>query len=236
VNQLLLDSERISAFYTDTATADQVRNFLALRSVMDLGDSPVVVDVGGGQGYFARALQASLGGSVRVLDTDPVSVAGCLEHATPATLGDALAPPIEGDEQVACFNLILHHLVGRTGRTTAALQLQALQAWQGKARFVFVTEYVYESAIGAALIYWLTRSQALAAPIGFIGRLIPSLNANTRGVGVRYRPHAEWLAMFHRAGFATVAALKGREEKVRLPRRLMLITSIRRDTFLLAAK
>lgn len=233
--QRVLEPSQLEHFYTDTATADQVRNFLAQSDLMRLGGSPVVVDVGGGHGFFARALQARLGGSVRVIDTDPASVHACEKQGTPAILGDALKPPIVGDEQVACFNLILHHLIGRTERETEMMQAKALQAWQNHAKHIFVTEYVYESprGIGPRLIYGITKSKILSALARLVGVFVPSLRANTLGVGVRFRGHDEWVQFFRRYGFQVMAAEKGRAERVRLPRRLLLLTGIRRDTFVL---
>lgn len=232
--QKKLSQEQLQSFYTDAATRDQVRMFLTFAPMMGLNPRPVVVDVGGGQGHFAGELQDSLaGGRARVLDSDPVALAGAERRGLDAILGDALAPPLAGDEDVACFNLILHHLIGHSEAQTRSLQVQALRAWRGKAKHVFVTEYVYESALGARLIYWITRSKFLSALAGPIARIAPSLQANTFGVGVRFRPASEWRRLFREAGFNVAGYAPGREERVRWPRRLMAITSIRRDTFLL---
>lgn len=232
--QRTLSPQQLESFYTDAATRDQVRAFLSLAPMMGLSPRPVVVDVGGGQGHFAGELQESLGGGrARVLDSDPVALAEAERRGIDAILGDALAPPLAGDEDVACFNLILHHLIGHTEEQTRALQVRALEAWQGKARHVFVTEYVYESALGARLIYWITRNKILSALASVVGRVVPSLQANTLGVGVRFRPAGEWRNLFRDAGYRVAGYCPGREEMVRWPRRLLFITSIRRDTFLL---
>jgi hypothetical protein len=65
---------------------------------------------------------------------------------------------------------------------------------------------------------------------------MPSLKANTFGVGVRFRSGNEWTKIFDNSGFVVEAELKGEEEFISLPRRLLLIKSIRRDSFLLVAK
>lgn len=231
--QRRLAAEQLSSFYTDSATRDQVRAFLSLAPVMRLRKGPVVVDVGGGQGHFAGELQATIGGRARVLDTDPIALAEAERRGVDTILGDALAPPFGGDEDVACFNLILHHLIGQTEARTRALQVQALKAWRGNAQFVFVTEYVYESGLSARMSYWITRSKFLSALAAAIARLTPTLQANTFGVGVRFRPAGEWHQLFREAGFKVADYRPGREERVRWPRRLLFITSIRRDTFLL---
>lgn len=233
--QRQLAPEQLSTFYTDVSTRDQVHNFVAL---MPPQAGPVVVDVGGGQGFFARALRERTGATVRVLDSDPVSIAGCVSNNVPGVLGDALHPPVQGDEGVACFNLILHHLIGATEAQTRALQTQALAAWRGKAAFVFVTEYVYDGPLNlpGRLIYWITRSRLLSALAALPARYLPRLAANTFGVGVRFRGRGEWVRLFEEAGFTVLRYAAGRREGVALPRRLLLIAQTRRDTFVLVRR
>lgn len=230
--QRVLPADRLEQFYTDTATSDQVRYFHAL---VPRSANPVVVDVGGGHGFFARALQSLIGGSVRVIDSDPVSIAGCTANHVRGVLGDALHPPVDGDEDVACFNLILHHLIGASEAKTRELQTRALQAWHGKAEYVFVTEYVYDGPFNlpGRLIYWITRSRLLSIPARVAGWFSPRLKANTLGTGVRFRSRREWLDLFDAAGFNVVRSAKGREERVMPAHRLLCITHIRRDSFVL---
>ncbi len=147
VHQKSLSDQQIEAFYHEEFVADQTQDFLAL--VPQLGSSRnVVVDIGGGCGFFAASLVRRMNARVRVIDSDPVSVARCGEAGIEAAVGDALAPNCRGDEEVVCFNLILHHLVGSSGRATRELQQRALSAWRSRARLVFVNEYIYESFVG----------------------------------------------------------------------------------------
>jgi hypothetical protein len=67
-----------------------------------------------------------------------------------------------------------------------------------------------------------------------IARVVPTLHANTFGVGVRFRSNADWKRLFSEAGFATIGEVRGEEERISLPRRLLFIKSIRRDSFLIA--
>ena len=46
-----------------------------------------------------------------------------------AICGDALKPAITGDENIVCFNLILHHLVGATETQTYKMQGDVLFVW-----------------------------------------------------------------------------------------------------------
>jgi hypothetical protein len=150
--------------------------------------------------------------------------------------GDALQPQIEGDEAVVCFNLILHHLVGKTETGTRAMQLRALRAWRDRDVRLFVNEYIYQSFVGGIsprLIYEITSSAVLSAVGKFAARWIPAFRANTFNVGVRFRSHENWRRMFADAGFRVADARIGREERVSPALRGLLIKTIRRDSFVL---
>jgi hypothetical protein len=137
---------------------------------------------------------------------------------------------------VACFNLILHHLVGDSEAATRALQRRALERWRGQARFVFVNEYIYESFVGQLsgwLIYQITSSRVLSWLGRQVARLVPAFRANTFGVGVRFRAHDEWKRVFAEAGYDIAGEITGADEHVSPPLRLLLIRTIRRDSFLL---
>lgn len=233
--QKTLSKSQIEAFYHDNFVTAQVRNFMALVPVA-VPQARVVVDVGGGCGFFAQGLQQANGARVRVIDTDPVSVHACRSKGVDAVVGDALKPSIVGDEDVVCFNLVLHHLVGPSEAETLTLQQRALACWHGQAQAVFVDEYIYEAYVGdlaGRLIYAITSSRILSAVASAISRLVPSLRANTFGVGVRFRAHNEWRRVFEAMGYRVVAAVRGEPEPVSLARRLLLIRDIRRDSFLL---
>jgi hypothetical protein len=235
--QKTLSSAQIEAFYHDDFVESQVRRYLELVQPA-LPEPRAVVDVGGGCGFFARALQARTGSPVRVLDSDATSVAACMAAGVSATLGDALAPPRRGDEDVVCFNLILHHLVGPNEHETRALQAKALMNWRGHAQAIFVDEYIYDSWVGNAsgrMIYAVTSSRVLSSIARFISRWAPSLRANTFGVGVRFRAQGEWVQLFESLGLQVAAHARGPEETISAARRLLLIRSCRRDSFLLVS-
>jgi hypothetical protein len=237
--QKTLSGEQVSEFYHDNFVADQVASFAQLVGP-SINAGSVIADVGGGCGFFGRGLASRLPVRVRVLDTDPVSVRTCLQHGVDARLSDALKPDIEGDEAAVCFNLILHHLVGATAGQTRSLQSQALSAWHGKVPQVFVNEYIYESFVferfSAYLIWFITSSRLLSTLAQFVARFVPALRANTFGIGVRFRAAREWQALFEAAGYELVSSTRGAEEFVSLSRRMMLIRSCRRDSFLLRAR
>jgi hypothetical protein len=232
VAQRRLSTEQVEAFYHDVFVAEQVADFTELMPPSR--PDAVVADVGGGCGFFARALSDARGERTRVIDMDPGSVESSRALGVEAVIGDALAPQFKGDEQVACFNLILHHLVGADEGETRALQVKALAAWRAQADTVFVNEYIYESFVGTVsgrIIYEITVSPILS----FIGRqaarLVPALKANTFGVGVRFRSHDEWLKLFEEAGWRATAVRIGKLEPIARPLRGMLIKAIRRDSF-----
>ena len=239
-SQQTLSQNQIEAFYHDNFVESQVRDFIKLLGPAVDPSSGCVVDIGGGCGYFAKALLATTPFKVRVLDTDMQSVTHCQGEGLDAAHGDALNPTIAGDEGVICFNLILHHLVGKSEAETSDLQRRALSAWHSKAPAIFVNEYIYES-YGAAgfsgwLIYQITSNSALSKLGNLIAKILPSLKANTFGVGVRFRSHQEWKRMFESLGFNVVATVTGKQEGVSLPRRMLLIKNCRRDSFLLKPK
>jgi hypothetical protein len=234
--QTLLSGEQIEAFYHDEFVEDQVRDFVALVPAVR---QRVVTDVGGGCGFFARRLMQVAGHRVRVIDVDPQSIETCRSASIEAELGDALQPPIRGDEQTACFNLILHHLVGSSEEITRGLQTAALGTWRPYAQEVFVNEYIYESYVrnfSGWLIFQITKSKILSALGRIVAMLVPSLKANTFGVGVRFRAHDEWLRLFADAGYDVKSTACGKDEPVSAPRRMLFIKRIRRDSFLLVPR
>ncbi|MBX3601723.1 MAG: class I SAM-dependent methyltransferase [Rubrivivax sp.] len=236
-DQKTLSRAQVEAFYHDHFVDAQVRHFAAL--VLPRLPAPrAVVDIGGGCGFFAQGVQAASGVHVRVLDTDPTSVQTCLAKGVDAIVGDALQPQVQGDEDVVCFNLVLHHLVGHDEATTRSLQARALTCWRERARLLFVNEYIYESyvpGVAGRLIFAITRSRILSSLAAAVSRFVPSLRANTFGVGVRFRDHAGWRRMFSELGYEVLGVVQGEDEPVSPARRLLLIRSIRRDSFVLAA-
>lgn len=232
MSQRILAPDQLAAFYHDTFVVEQVRDFTRISPLT----SGKIVDIGGGCGYFARALKSSLPEiDVTVLDIDRPSIQFCERHGTAAESANALSLAPSGDERGACFNLILHHLVGPTEGETLANQRRALAAWTGAGIPIFVNEYIYDSWFGdfsARLIYEITSSKFLSAICGIVSRFVPVLRANTFGVGVRFHSRKAWIKLFESAGYDVAASTRGPEEGIGAIR-LMLVRSIRRDSFLL---
>lgn len=233
--QRTLDAAQVEAFYHDEFVADQTRQFLELTRGAEPG---VLVDVGGGCGFFARRLQQlQPRWRVRVLDADARSVETARAAGVDAVRGDALRPDLRGDERMASFNLILHHLVAASDAGTLRLQQQALAAWLRPARALFVNEYIYESFVAELsgwLIYQVTSSRILSWIGARLARIAPAFKANTFGVGVRFRSHGDWeRRVFVPAGWRVQQRLRGSDEPVSPAWRLLLIKSIHRDSFLL---
>lgn len=236
--QKTLNESQVAAFYHDRFVSDQVEHFKRIAlPVTDM--SKTVVDIGGGCGYFADALQSEFGLHARVLDADPTGVSKARHAGVDAVLCDALSPVKNHDEGVVCFNLILHHLVGKTEIETLTLQKSAMATWRSEEVKIFVNEYIYESFFGDLsgwLIYQITKSTFLSAVGRAVSRVFPSLRANTFGVGVRFRSNQEWKRIFEECGFAVQREARGISEQVSLPRRLLAIKQMRRDSFLLSTK
>jgi len=234
VVQATLSAEQIEAFYHDEFVDDQVRDFCAMLG--DDRDGKVVVDVGGGCGFFAKRLAETAGERTRVIDMDPRSIDECRRSGVDGRVGDALSPGVEGDEGVVTFNLILHHLIGASEKETRQLQLSALRPWEGKVKYVFVNEYIYQSWIknlSGRLIYEITSSRILSFFGSVAAKFIPAFKANTFGVGVRFRSHDEWCRIFSEAGYRVVDRRIGQPEAISPPLRVLMIRTIRRDSFVL---
>ena len=170
---------------------------------------------------------------------DPVSIDAAKSLGVDAVVGDAMYPVINEDDGVASFNLILHHLVGSSEEETLALQSRAIAAWRVVNAKIFVNEYMYESWFGnfsGSLIFQITKSTILASIGKLVSKVIPSLKANTFGVGVRFRSNQEWKDIFKKTGFVVVDEVRGDKEFISIPRRLLLIREIRRDSFLLVSQ
>lgn len=112
--QITLPQTQIEPFYHDHFVESQVEDFIKLTNTDFDPASGIVLDVGGGCGFFSKALQDRVAFKVRVLDTDKRSIAECRQAGLKCSYGDALNPVAMGDEGLICFNLILHHLVGKT--------------------------------------------------------------------------------------------------------------------------
>ena len=237
--QRLLEAGRIAAFHHDEFVESQLVDFTELLGD-DIGAHHRVVDIGGGVGHFAAALAARMGCRTRVVDVDQDSVSRARARGLDAEVGDAVTTRAADGAHVATLNLILHHLVAPGFGTTARLQASALANFVrvGGPKWLFVNEYIYESfvadRVGAALIYGITASPTVSAAASTVARAVPSLQANTFGVGVRFRTAKEWLEMFRRTGWQVARSKRGPEEQISLPRRLAFgLRSIRRDSFLL---
>lgn len=236
--QKTLTSDQLSSFYHDEFVEDQVRDFSTFFSEEIEPIKGSVLDIGGGAGFFARAIQDKLAKNIAVVDMDPVSVEQCRKAGLQAEIGDAISMKPSGQESVVCFNLILHHLVAANEKKTRELQMRALSVWRGSGVRIFVNEYIYESYVNnfsGLLIYWITSSRLLSAIGKAVSKMIPAFRANTFGTGVRFRSHAEWGEVFKESGFRVAKVCIGRDETVALPLRILLIRKIRRDSFLLEA-
>lgn len=232
--QRTLSTKQVEAFHHDNFVEDQVRHFVEMLPAVAAGTQ--VLDLGGGCGFFARRLQQAAQCPVRVVDLDEASVRACKEVGIDAVLGNALDPALRGNEAVATFNLILHHLVADSEAETRALQVQALANLRGRVERLFVNEYIYESFVGhlsGRLIFQITKSRLLSSFGRLVATVVPAFRANTFGVGVRFRAHAEWRSLFEQAGYCVRDARIGSPEIVALPLRTLLIRTIRRDSFLL---
>jgi hypothetical protein len=234
--QKTLSAAQIKDFYHDNFAKDQVADFLKFFGKNVADELKQVIDIGGGCGFFAQYLQKLTDYKVMVLEMDPISVQACHDAGICAVQGDALNPKIDRNCHIVAFNLILHHLVAGTNHETLTLQRRALLVWKPQVNAIFVNEYIYESYLpgfSGWLIYIITKSPLLSLIGSVISKVIPSLRANTFGVGVRFRSREEWIRVFDSAGYIVKSSSLGQSEHVSFARKFLLIRQIRRDSFLL---
>jgi len=177
--QNILSQEKIEAFYHDKFVESQVRDFIKLLGASIKLVSGKVIDVGGGCGFFAKELQNCTDLEVKVTDIDLQSIDECKRVGIEAVYDNALNPTIVGNEGVVCFNLILHHLVGKSEEETRNLQMRALSVWHSRVPAIFVNEYIYESykinGVSGWFIFGVTINNILYKFKNLVAKVIPSL-------------------------------------------------------------
>ena len=139
--QTTLSKKQLEYYYEDFGDDTQTEHFIRLIPQKYLLSTNVIVDIGGGVGYFASSIRSRIELKVRILDIDSVAIDQCRNKGLTAIFCDALNPSIQGDEDVVCFNLVLHHLVGEDERSTLNMQKQALNVWKNHAKLIFINEY-----------------------------------------------------------------------------------------------
>jgi len=235
VEQRILSKEQLSDFYIETFVAEQKAHISRLLKT----DTPdlKIVDVGGGAGFLASAVGKELGFAVTVWDIDPEAVRLARLRGVNAVEKNILTSIEKQPVDVMFFNLVLHHLVGSSNKQTLETQRVALENAKRCANTILVHEYIYESyffdELSSWLIWLLTSSTSLVRLLRMIGKIVPSLNANTLGVGVRFHCKSGWKRQFEEAGFMVVNSIDCQREHVSLARRILLIRNLYRTTFLL---
>jgi hypothetical protein len=235
--QRVLNPDQIKLFYHDEFVHDQVADFISLTAKLPM-DEIRACDLGGGCGFFADSLSRSASVQISVLDLDEASVQKCTELGVSAEICDILNPPAGIRYDVACFNMILHHLVSSNESRTSSLQRSALMTWQERSDYIFINEYIYDSYFNdfsGWLIFKITSSYIFSAIGRLFSYIFPSLFANTFNVGVRFRSNNSWNRIFSDSGFRVVGYSRGRDEYIPLPRRLLFIKSWRRDSYLICS-
>jgi len=240
--QIKLDKNQLLAFHHDDFVEDQINDFMEFTRAhtdLNISDLNSILDIGGGIGNFANALKKKISASVCVLETDLNSIKVCKARGLDAKFGDATNYFPAEYEKIACFNLVLHHLVAANLSDTYHLQKNTLENWRIKDKVVFVNEYIYESFIpgfSGWIIYVITSSKFLSMLCRSIAKYIPVFRANTFGVGVRFRSNKEWIHLFNKAGFDKIFCIQGRDEHISFALRILFIKNIRRNSYCMYLK
>lgn len=242
MEQKVLQRSALDAFDTPEGVVEQLRHFKECYGY-DRSSPFSLLDVGGGAGYFVSALQEEFPAMrATILDIDESAVfkaRGRGLAAEPGSILERLPEHIPGEFDVICFNLVLHHIVAGGARKTRELQMRALSL-AGKRLSgngsVFVHEICYEGRIfpdsTGAMIFQALSNPLFAGIARLAGRFVPSLRANTVGVGVRFRPSSGWVRLIEEAGGKSLKVRPGGTEGHSLSRRLLLnVREVRRCSF-----
>jgi len=237
--QKKLNKYQIENFQNFLGDESQVDNLLNMVPYHFFTADRVIVDVGGGNGFFYELLKNKINSKVVILDSDLNSIERCTEKGMTAYFDDVLNLEYKGRSDIVCFNLTLHHLIGENEELTYEMQCNALRVFAGKSIYLFIDEYSYDSFIfglSGKLIYNITSNKFLSKIASIISIFFPSLKANTFGVGVRFREMNEWINLFEFSGYKVIKIIKG--ENIRIPflRRLLFIRRQTKDSFLLIKK
>jgi len=95
--QIKLSQSQIEAFYVDCFNTSQVNDFVKLTNKDQQKNFQLVVDIGGGVGYFAQNLNKQTGYKVRVIYSDKISIDAVKRLNNlkiEGDVGDALTPDI----------------------------------------------------------------------------------------------------------------------------------------------
>lgn len=236
----------LERFYTNEGLALQLNHFKEVYS-NELNNSINVLDIGGGEGYFMHEVKEIFPlSSVSILDIDSFAVLKAKERGINAVKGSILEnSQIEKCDQkfdVICFNLVLHHIVTGKFFGTRHIQVKSLENASkllNSNGTLFIHEICYEGSFlnnfPGHLIYLLTSSRLLEPFFSLIGKLSPSLFANTIGTGVRYRSDQGWRSVFaDTTNFSLEKILIGESEGHPRFRNIVLgIKSVRRKSFIL---
>ena len=193
----------------------EFRDWPAYRDLLDKVLSPTddatVLDVGGGNGRFLDAVLTNFPNCVGVLvDNSDYMLSKNISHVRKrlvhASALDVDGSIAAGSCNVITFNVILHHLVGRTYQSAMDSVVKALT---NAARLlapggrIVVYEQVYDGLVPGvepgAIIFAVTRIRIPA----FV-RVARRFGANTAGVGVYFRSRNSWMRVFRAAGLQLV--------------------------------
>ncbi|GJL65038.1 MAG: hypothetical protein NPIRA05_00090 [Nitrospirales bacterium] len=233
--QRILEQRQLQEFYHQEFVDSQSAHIEALLGKRLEGAN--VIDVGGGAGFLAQELTAKHGANVIIWDIDDDAIALAHAKGLKAEHRDILKVDVPIETDFCLFNLVLHHLVAANNKNTEAFQSKALSNVSSNSKQIIVHEYVYESILwrefSSWFIFFLTSLGFLKGVLRAVGKIFPSLNANTAGVGVRFHSKSGWKRIFAEANLLVVNEIDGEAEYVSPLRRLLLIKKMHRTTFLL---
>ena len=232
MEQRILRRDALDVFHGEGQFALQIEHFKECYNY-DRDSNFTLLDVGGGVGYFVLALQQEFPNMrATILDLDESAISKAKSNGLDAVVGSVLKPPPSIHLQkfdIVCFNEVLHHIIAASDRNTCKLQQLALLRAKGlasQAGSIFINELCYEGKVfsdsSSAIIFHLLTNPLLSKIVASISAFVPSLKANTVGVGIRFRPYGGWVRLIESAGFQLSKKCEGAVEKPSFAKRLLL--------------
>ena len=222
IEQRILKRKALDAFDTNEGVAEQIAHF-KLCYEYNRDSKFTLLDIGGGGGYFISALQREYPNMrATILDLDNLAIEKAASNGLNGIVGSVLNPPSQLTSQkfdVICFNLVLHHIIATKDSDTRKLQSLALfnaRAISSVGGSIFIHEICYEgrffSGSSSAIIFHILTNALLSKMTLFISKYVPSLKANTLGVGVRYRAYDAWVKLIKLSGYNIAQECKSGKE------------------------
>jgi len=227
-------NEHQSAIYKEWEEAcvqQLIDNYADCWHVTDIHKSLKIIDIGGGAGYFAKALkdlQDKQEREITVLDSSSYDTWDEFADSVRFIKGsaDELTSLFESESVDYVFaNRVFHHFVRSSwrksydGMAEIMKQIHAILRPDG---YLCITDYFYNGwfhhSTSSRIIYALT-----SLKVSPLVKIFRRLDAKTAGIGVCFPSKRMWMDLFKGSGFEIERLKEGRNQTFPLYQRLGLM-------------